>query len=399
MDLQFVKNLSSEGVADMFVFDQIGGPDGISGSQFASEMQFIKEVEGASEINVFINSPGGLVQDALSILTAIQRFEANTIIAGIAASSAGVISQAGKTRKMVDFGRLMIHLPFYANQQQNQTLTDRDKEALSHIGDMLANILSNNSKLNKKDIQSLMFNETWIDAERALNYGMIDEIISTDREVGVIKKLEEMGEDVEANHSIIMQVAAQLNNEIKQINLKPLTMTKVANYLNLQEAANEGQIVDAIKSIENDLEVKTAELETVTKSVDEKDARIAELERENAALKEKAAEAFNKDVEAFLNNAIENGIYDKEKKESLLPEALNNFDLFKTVTESITPKGAHVDITDSIDTSVGATEAEGKYNGMTFDELSKKDPKALNTLRTENPEKFQELFNAQYKKS
>ena len=81
---------------------------GIDGAEFERELMTLDTMK-KKRIQVWINSPGGMVLDGWSIYNSIlkTKTKVDTYCVGIAASIAGVIFQAGRERNMADYGILM----------------------------------------------------------------------------------------------------------------------------------------------------------------------------------------------------------------------------------------------------------------------------------------------------
>ena len=153
---QFIKNVSKD-VAEINLFDEIG-MGGISGQQFADEIQMLNDF-GVKEIHININSPGGSIIEGFSIFSAIMNSEAevHTHIVGIAASMAGVIAMAGVKITMVDFGKLMIH-----NPSGSKDPDEKEQNALDSLKDSLLVIFKNRTNKSKAELSDIMDSETWL---------------------------------------------------------------------------------------------------------------------------------------------------------------------------------------------------------------------------------------------
>ena len=378
MKLQFVKDILEDGTADIFLFEEIGGPRGISGAQVAEEIKFLNEVKNVDLIRLHINSPGGTVQDGLSIIGAIRASKApvDTIAAGIAASIAGIIFLHGRNRSMNDFAKIMIHAPSIPGEEDGRFLNDREKEALAQIQDTLAIQLQNNSNKSKGDILALMDREIWVNADLALTWGLIDEIINTAREDKTL-----------AGNSI-----AEIYNSAKiilQPNTKFSKMTTITNYLKLNDDASEASILEAVQNIETKAD------EAETKSSDQ-EQKISDLTDENETLKAKveALEGTAKETEEaaaveFVENCIEGGKFKAEDKDGLIEKAKADFEGFKIIANSVTGV-VHADITDGLaPSSVLAPE-------MGLREMEKNEPNKLLQIRNENPDLYEKMYFEQY---
>ena len=102
-----IQNADSE-EADIDIFDVIGDPwEGITAKDFVTELRAIT----ASKINLHINSPGGYVDDALAMYTAIQQHPADVTayIESVAASAASFVAMAADKVVIAKNAKIMIH--------------------------------------------------------------------------------------------------------------------------------------------------------------------------------------------------------------------------------------------------------------------------------------------------
>lgn len=142
--------------------------------------QIIKEINDldVDTINVYINSYGGEVAEALAIYSALKRHSASvhTYCDGFACSAATIIFCAGDVRTMGSIALLMIHNCMsyigYANSEEmRKAAEDNDKINQSSINAYLTV-----TSLSEEKITELMDNATWLTAKEALDYGFATEI-------------------------------------------------------------------------------------------------------------------------------------------------------------------------------------------------------------------------------
>ena len=142
--------------------------------------QITKEINGldVDTINVFINSYGGEVAEALAIYSALKRHSASvhTYCDGFACSAATIIFCAGDVRTMGSIALLMIHNCMsyigYANSEEmRKAAEDNDKINQSSINAYLAV-----SNLSEDRIRELMDDATWLTAQECLEYGFATDI-------------------------------------------------------------------------------------------------------------------------------------------------------------------------------------------------------------------------------
>ena len=371
MDLKYIKNMNGD-TAAMFLFSEIGGW-GVDGQEFANELKWLGE-NGVKNVTIHINSGGGSVLDGLSILRAIQMFDGNieTSIEGIAASIAGVIALGGKKRKMVDFGRIMVHDPAFSNVEN---MDEKQKRALDSIREMLIDIFVNNTEIERDEIDNIMKTETWFDAITALSHGMVDEIINTDRKAeNVFEGVTEIAAMVNRANSIHQQLSNKNESKMKEIK----------NHLKLDDKSDETAIVNAIEKIENRATEAENKVETLETTLTEKDQTIENHESEIAGLKKTVAENA-------VDAAIDAGKFDKAKHDELVDQALEmGVEAFNNMVKAI--KSQPAKITDQLQSD----DAEKAINGKSFRDLEKNNPELLNQLKNENPAKYAELFKNEY---
>ena len=131
-------------------------------------------------IEVEINSGGGSVFAGSEIYTALKNHkgQVNVSIVGLAASVGSVIAMAGKTVKMSPTAQFMVH--------NVSAQGEGDYRDMQHMADILktanetiasAYILKTGK--SKDEILAMMDKETWLTAEKAKEYGFIDEVMFT----------------------------------------------------------------------------------------------------------------------------------------------------------------------------------------------------------------------------
>lgn len=376
MDLKFIKNMNGTS-ASMFLFSEIGGW-GIDGQMFADELKYLSD-NNIDDVTIHINSGGGSVIDGLSILRAIQMFGGNitTQIEGVAASIAGVIALGGKKRTMVDFGRIMVHDPSFSNVDQ---MDDKQRNALNSIREMLIDIFDKNTNIDRDEIDTIMSTETWFDSITALSRGMIDEIISTGRNV----------DNVFDGQTTIAGMVNRANSIHQQLSINTQTkMEMVKNHLSLDAKADDGAIVNAIKEIENraqTAETKTVELEN---SIVEKDTEIATANTAIENANTEIADLKKSVATNVVDSAINAGKFAKDKKSELVDQALEmGIENFNKMVEAI--KSVPAKITDQLK---GDKTIE---NEKSFRQLEKENPTLLNKIKTDDPEKYAEMYFNEY---
>jgi len=377
MDLKFVKNILSDGVAEVLLYGPIGRTFversqryvGIDGEQFAEEILYLNNLDEVKKINIRINSAGGSMLDGYSIFSAIKNStkECNTFIDGIGASIAGVIFQAGAKRYMNDFGKLMIHEPSIG--MQYELLSDKQKKMIDSFSDTLETILENNSKLDRATIKEMISAETWLSSSEAIEKGFADEIIDTGRVLNTL-----LTED-------ILSVANEIQFGNNANNIKKVQkMELVKNHLGLNDAnATEKEIISAIDGIKNSLNEANEVIKTKETEIEAKESEISELENNAKELKVQIATLT-------VQNAIEKGIFEESKKAELIETATNNMDGFNALVSAF--KKPIVKVTNVINN-------EPKKE-VSLRQLEKENPNEVLRIKNEDPELYAKMYAEQY---
>jgi ATP-dependent Clp protease protease subunit len=134
-----------------------------------------------SDISLYINSPGGEVYAGLGIYDTMQTIasDVHTINTGLAASMASILLAAGTKgkRSALPHSRVMIHQPMGGAQGQASDIEITAREILK-LKDELYQILAEHTGKTFKQIVKDADRDYWMTAKDALEYGMIDEIVT-----------------------------------------------------------------------------------------------------------------------------------------------------------------------------------------------------------------------------
>ena len=134
---------------------------------------------GTGDITVWINSPGGDCVAAAQIYNMLTNYKGKVTVKidGIAASAASVIAMAGDTVLVSPVSMLMIHNPAtiaWGDHAQMQKAIDM----LSEVKESIINAYVLRTGLSRPKLSHLMDAETWMDANKAVELGFADEIMT-----------------------------------------------------------------------------------------------------------------------------------------------------------------------------------------------------------------------------
>ncbi len=146
-----------------------------------AQLLFLESTDTSKDIQIYINSPGGSVYAGLGIYDTMQLIKPDvaTICTGMAASMGAVLLCAGEKGKRsgLSHSRVMIHQPLGGAQGQASDIEITAREILT-LKEELYKIISKHSGQDYDKIYEDSDRDYWMKAEKAKEYGMIDEVLS-----------------------------------------------------------------------------------------------------------------------------------------------------------------------------------------------------------------------------
>lgn len=130
-------------------------------------------------INLYINSEGGCLYSALSVIDLISTniVHINTIISGVCMSAATLLFLSGHSRYIMENSYMLIHNISSGFWGKMHEFEDEMKN-LSELTKKLKSIYKDNSNISKTQLDKLLKTDVLISAEDCMKYGLIDEIKS-----------------------------------------------------------------------------------------------------------------------------------------------------------------------------------------------------------------------------
>ena len=145
------------------------------------------------DIQLYINSPGGVVYDGLAIYDTMQYIkpDVQTIGIGLQASMGAFLLSSGTKGKrfVLPNARVMIHQPSSGTQGK---VTDQEislREAME-LKERLAKIIAGNTGQKLDKVKADVERDYWMSADEALEYGVVDEVIGRKSSKGKSAKSE-----------------------------------------------------------------------------------------------------------------------------------------------------------------------------------------------------------------
>ena len=162
----------------IFLSDEVNDA---TASLVVAQMLFLEAQDPTKDISFYINSPGGSVTAGMAIYDTMQyiKCDVSTICIGMAASMGAFLLAAGTKGKRIALphSEIMIHQPLGGAQGQASDIKIR-AELILRTRDMLNKILSEKTGQPIEQIEKDTDRDNFMTAEQALNYGLIDRIIT-----------------------------------------------------------------------------------------------------------------------------------------------------------------------------------------------------------------------------
>jgi len=169
---------------DRIIF--VGGPEGAvttdSANMIIAQLLYLEAEDPEKDINLYINSPGGMVSAGLAVYDTIQYIRAplTTICMGMAMSFGALLLAAGRKGKRfaLPHSRVMIHQPLvYGGLDGSASDIDIETKELLKNKEKLIKILSKHTGQPEEKIRGDSERNYYMSADEAKTYGIIDEVI------------------------------------------------------------------------------------------------------------------------------------------------------------------------------------------------------------------------------
>lgn len=322
------------------------------------------KASGASELLLYINSPGGDVFEANEIVNQIKGFPGRKIgkAGALCASAATVILRACDETMMARNGQFMIHNPWTRAQGDSRALRSR-LQLLENLQTQMAEGYATGSNISQEEAQTMMDAETWMTAAQAVERGLVGRIADED------DTLPAMSADVLSRFSHapqpVLNAATQPGAQAPQNQIPEIMKDQLTEVLGLNPSATEAQIVAAVNKAKQE---------------------AADARKELADFK---AQAAQKAAETLVDAAIEAKKIPATERDTWIADAKANHDL---VARTLARLQAPVQLSAATQSSGPATSAKPS----TWDEYMERDPQALADMRDKDPAAYTRLYEAKY---
>lgn len=156
----------------------------ITSQLVVAQLLFLEAEDPNKDIMFYINSPGGSVSDGLAIYDTMKyiKCDVQTICVGMAASMGAFLLSAGTPGKRMALpnSEVMIHQPLGGAQGQASDIAIRAEHILK-TKEKLNRLMSEhtNGKTSYEEMVVATDRDNWLTAEKALEMGLIDKVITT----------------------------------------------------------------------------------------------------------------------------------------------------------------------------------------------------------------------------
>ena len=169
---------------DRIIF--VGGGEGAidtnSANLLIAQLLYLDAEDPDKEINLYINSPGGMVTAGLAVYDTMQYIKSplTTICMGMAMSFGAVLLAAGSKgrRYALPYARVMIHQPLiYGGISGQATDIEIEAKEMMLTKSKLERILAKHSGQTPEKLRADMERNKYMSAQEAKEYGIIDEVL------------------------------------------------------------------------------------------------------------------------------------------------------------------------------------------------------------------------------
>lgn len=158
-----------------------------STQKIITQLLVLNQKSGKEPIRLYVNSPGGYADDGFAIYDVMNFVEAPvyTICSGIAASAATVVMAGGEKgyRYSLPHSRLMLHQPSSGARGSASDITVAAKEIL-RLREKGNQLYARETGHDIEKIREDLHRDFWMTAEEAVEYGLVDKIVSSEKGIG-----------------------------------------------------------------------------------------------------------------------------------------------------------------------------------------------------------------------
>jgi ATP-dependent Clp protease protease subunit len=157
--------------------------DDVSANDIMAQLLCLESMDPDRDISIYINSPGGSFTALTAIYDTMQfvKPDISTVCMGQAASAAAVLLAAGTPGKRMALpnARVLIHQPYSETGRGQVSDLEIQAREIMRMREQLETMLAKHSKRDIEQIREDIERDKILTAEETLEYGLVDQIIST----------------------------------------------------------------------------------------------------------------------------------------------------------------------------------------------------------------------------
>lgn len=272
------------------------------------------------DLEVYIDSLGGSFVDAVSIYQSLKKYKGNTtaVYNGLCASAATVIASGCDTVKATEVGSaVLIHkvmqglsIHGHFNSDDIDSLIKKlqaEKENLNTLDGLAASIYAKRGGKKVEDMMNQMTSNTWLSVEKALELGLIDEIIPSNEKKTADEKINE------------------LQNKIQGLELvNNVTLPKLLINDNNKDDMNIKETISNFFGDKKDVKLTNDDVQNLATTLsNEIENEVKTLRNELQELKESAKKDTSKDNQ--IGTELTNRIEKIEQRDTEIGQILTGF--------------------------------------------------------------------------
>ena len=152
-----------------------------------AQLLCLESMDPDRDINIYINSPGGSFTAMTAIYDTMQflKPDIQTVCLGQAASAAAVLLAAGAPGKRLALpnSRILIHQPYTEGTYGQASDIKIQAQQSLHIKKVLFELIAQHTGQALEQVETDADRDRWFTAEQARDYGFIDKVITSTRQV------------------------------------------------------------------------------------------------------------------------------------------------------------------------------------------------------------------------
>ena len=156
-------------------------------SKVLNQLIILEQEEAEKPITVFLNCPGGEVFSGFAIFDMLRFLPCpiTTVVSGFAASMGSILSLAAapNRRFALPHAKIMIHQPLLMGYQGRATDCQIQAKEILKTRDLIISLYCEQTGQSYEEIKQAIDRDNWMSAQEALEFGLLDQVISSRKEL------------------------------------------------------------------------------------------------------------------------------------------------------------------------------------------------------------------------